>query len=142
RRKSQSFWKILGDHSIPSTILRVPITFPPEDFNGRLLSAMCTPDLRGTQGTGPAGKPLEAKLEGPPNELIEGATATSIPFRLTASAVLEINGQTHQLKKGEYTDWLRLKFHAAPGINIHGIARFLLTETEPETKLYVTPIQI
>jgi predicted AlkP superfamily phosphohydrolase/phosphomutase len=29
-----------------------------------------------------------------------------------------------------------------PGINIHGIARFLLTETEPELKLYVTPIQI
>ncbi len=51
RRKSESFWKILGEHSIGSTILRVPITFPPEDFNGRLLSAMCTPDLRGTQGS-------------------------------------------------------------------------------------------
>src|ERR1035437_572149 len=50
-RKSQTFWKILGDHSIGSTILRVPITFPPEEFNGRLLSAMCTPDLRGTQGS-------------------------------------------------------------------------------------------
>ena len=51
RRKSQTFWKILGEHSIGSTILRVPITFPPEKFDGRLLSAMCTPDLRGTQGS-------------------------------------------------------------------------------------------
>ncbi len=51
RRKSQTFWKILGDRSIGSTILRVPITFPPENFDGRLLSAMCTPDLRGTQGS-------------------------------------------------------------------------------------------
>ena len=36
---------------MPSTILRVPITFPPEKFGGKLLSAMCVPDLRGTQGT-------------------------------------------------------------------------------------------
>ncbi len=151
RRKSESFWKILGDHSIPSTILRVPITFPPEDFNGRLLSAMCTPDLRGTQGsytqfTAPANKPLEAKLEGPANELLEGAAATAIPFRLTPqsnnTATLEIAGESHNLKRGEYTPWLRLPFNAVPGISIHGIARFLLTETEPETKLYVTPIQI
>ena len=40
-----------GQQQIVSTILRVPITFPPEKFNGRMLSAMCTPDLLGTQGT-------------------------------------------------------------------------------------------
>src|ERR1700736_3990345 len=51
RRKSKSFWKILSEHAIPSTIIRVPITFPPEKFDGHLLSAMCTPDLRGTQGS-------------------------------------------------------------------------------------------
>ncbi len=28
-----------------------PVTFPPESFNGLELSAMCTPDLLGTQGT-------------------------------------------------------------------------------------------
>ena len=51
RRKSRTFWHILGERHISSTVLRVPITFPPEKFNGRLLSAMCTPDLLGTQGT-------------------------------------------------------------------------------------------
>ena len=35
KRKSQTFWKLLGDQNIGSTILRVPITFPPEKFNGR-----------------------------------------------------------------------------------------------------------
>lgn len=50
-RKSKPFWKILGDHGLFSTILRVPISFPPEPFRGVSLSAMCTPDLRGTQGT-------------------------------------------------------------------------------------------
>ena len=50
-RKSQPFWKLLGEQQIGSTIIRVPITFPPDKFNGRLLSAMSTPDLRGTQGS-------------------------------------------------------------------------------------------
>ena len=50
-RKSQPFWKVLGDHGIFSTILRVPITFPPERFHGVLLAGMCVPDLKGTQGT-------------------------------------------------------------------------------------------
>ena len=37
-------------YGIFSCILRVPITFPPEKLRGVLLSAMCVPDLRGTQG--------------------------------------------------------------------------------------------
>jgi predicted AlkP superfamily phosphohydrolase/phosphomutase len=50
-RRSESFWKYLGEKGIGSQIIRVPITFPPDDFKGLLLSAMCVPDLRGTQGT-------------------------------------------------------------------------------------------
>lgn len=50
-RKSRAFWSILGDHGVRSNILRVPLTFPPEKFAGVLLSAMCIPDLRGTQGS-------------------------------------------------------------------------------------------
>jgi predicted AlkP superfamily phosphohydrolase/phosphomutase len=50
-RRSVSFWKYLGEKGISSQIIRVPITFPPDDFKGLLLSAMCVPDLRGTQGT-------------------------------------------------------------------------------------------
>lgn len=50
-RKSKPFWRILGDHGVFSNIIRVPISYPPEDFNGNILSAMCTPDIRGTQGS-------------------------------------------------------------------------------------------
>lgn len=168
RRKSESFWKILGDHSVTSTILRVPITFPPEDFNGRLLSAMCTPDLRGTQGsftlfsTRPesgeteggcrrplrrSGESLEGLLEGPENELLEDGGTLSAPFRLIPgadgkTAVLEIAGESHRLKQGEYSPWVRLAFDAVPGVRIHGIARFLLTENASGISLYVTPVQI
>ncbi len=50
-RKSKTFWRILADHGVRSAVLRLPITFPPEKFRGLMLSAMCVPDLRGTQGT-------------------------------------------------------------------------------------------
>lgn len=138
RRKSQSFWKILGEHAIGSTILRVPVTFPPEKFAGRLLSAMCTPDLRGTQGSfssfrGPVDQPFVGSLEGPDRKSIE--------FRLikkTAEmAELAIAGESHELRVGKYTPWVQLRFG-----RVRGIARFLLTELGEEFRLYVTPVQI
>jgi predicted AlkP superfamily phosphohydrolase/phosphomutase len=164
RRKSQTFWKILGERSIGSTILRVPITFPPEKFEGRLLSAMCTPDLRGTQGsfsqftTGldrpdyesgsryplrREGDVLHGLLEGPANEVVPGAGAITIPFRIhTPTLQLEIGGETHALRQGVYSPWIKLAFSAMPGITVRGIIRFLLTGTEPEFSLYATPVQI
>ena len=48
-RKSTSFWRLLGEQGVFCCVLRVPITFPPEKFYGTCLSAMCAPDLRGTQ---------------------------------------------------------------------------------------------
>src|SRR2546421_3307503 len=104
RRKSRTFWNILGEHQIASTVLRVPITFPPEKFNGRQLSAMCTPDLLGTQGTfalfttAAAGGGMESgnrfpltrsgaaytgSIEGPQNYMVEGEGALTIPFTLS-----------------------------------------------------------
>jgi predicted AlkP superfamily phosphohydrolase/phosphomutase len=160
RRKSRPFWKILADSSISSTILRVPITFPPEEFDGRILSAMCTPDLRGTQGSFTQfttrretcsyesgtrcplrrnGNYLEGLLEGPTDD----HTTLSIPFRIRLdNLTLEISGQRHPLRPGEFSPWIKISFSAAPGVKIHGIARFRITETEPEFSLYVTPIQI
>ena len=128
RRKSEPFWKILGRHHVRSTILRVPITFPPEAFNGRLLSAMCTPDLRGTQGSFSSFSSPEGAIEGPPGE--------SIPFRVRRSR-LEIQGQSYPLRQDEYTPWIRLQFPSA-----RGIVRFLLTHPEPGFLLYATPVQI
>ncbi len=48
-RKSKPFWSLLGDAGVFSAVLRVPMTFPPNKFYGVQLSAMCLPDLRGSQ---------------------------------------------------------------------------------------------
>ena len=167
RRKSQPFWKLLGEQQIGCTILRVPITFPPDKFNGRVLSAMCTPDLKGTQGSFSqlttriqkaefesgsrypltrSGTVLTGMLDGPENTLLEGAGPMQIPVRITqtskTTATLEINGESFDLKAGEYTPWVKLNFKAGLGIKVSGIARFMVTEMEPEFSMYVSPIQI
>jgi predicted AlkP superfamily phosphohydrolase/phosphomutase len=166
-RKSRTFWQILGRHQIASTILRVPITFPPEKFNGRMLSAMCTPDLLGTQGTfalyttRTAGEFLDGgnrfhldprdglyhgEIAGPDNRMEAGAGQMTIPFTLRkrgpASVTLRISGERYELSLGEYTPWVTLTFKASFGIAVTGIVRFLLTEIEPQLSLYHTPINI
>lgn len=134
RRKSEPFWKILDRAGVESTILRVPVTFPPDDFNGRMLSAMSTPDLRGSQGTFSLFTSPGGELEGPEN-------ARTIPFRVRAN-ILEIQGETYPLALGEYTPWIRLKFRAHGGSSVAGIVRFLLSRAGPEFALYATPVQI
>jgi predicted AlkP superfamily phosphohydrolase/phosphomutase len=50
-RGGTSFWVSAGATGVRSSVLTVPITFPPEDVpNGELLSGLPLPDLRGTIG--------------------------------------------------------------------------------------------
>jgi len=51
-RGGTSFWVTSGAAGVRSSILTVPITFPPEGVpNGELLSGLPLPDIRGTMGT-------------------------------------------------------------------------------------------
>ncbi|HYN07251.1 MAG TPA: alkaline phosphatase family protein [Vicinamibacterales bacterium] len=51
-RGGTSFWVTAGRAGVRSSILTVPITFPPEEVpNGELLAGLPLPDLRGTMGT-------------------------------------------------------------------------------------------
>ena len=170
-RRSQPFWKILGDHGIFSTVLRVPITFPAEKFNGVLLSAMSVPDLQGSQGTyfyfssdpNEEGRlsltsgqrvPLSvtdgvghAAIPGPENSLRAEGGELTLPLEIRSDgdgtdAVLTIGNDTYTLKRRQYTPWIELPFKAGLGIKVRGIVRFYLLETTPHFKLYMTPINI
>ena len=167
-RKSRPFWNYLGDRGVFSSVLRVPITFPPENLRGVLLSAMCAPDLRGTQGmfsyytTRPQregeriggevhrvvriGGEVRADLIGPDNPYLAERRVLKTPFVVAIKgrdrAVLRIAGAKHELRKNEYTDWIRVSFRVAPGVTIHGLCRFLLLEAAEEFGLYATPINI
>jgi predicted AlkP superfamily phosphohydrolase/phosphomutase len=167
-RKSKPFWNVLSEYGIFNCVIRVPITFPPEKLRGVQLSAMCVPDLRGTQGmfshyttraqragekTGGEvhivtrkGNTIRADLIGPENPLRTDHAVLKAPFTVTikddGSAVLKINGTKHQLRKDEYTDWIRVSFRIAPGMKVQGVCKFVLLATEPEFELYAMPVNI
>jgi len=167
-RKSTPFWNVLGDHGIFSSILRVPITFPPEKFRGVLLSAMCVPDLRGSQGTfsfyssssnghqeHTGGEQIRVKvnsrrvdshLVGPDIEINGQKHTLRAPFTVTlngnGSAHLKVGDEARTLSLQQYTDWVPVTFNGGFRRKVHGICQFLLLGTEPEFQLYVTPIQI
>jgi predicted AlkP superfamily phosphohydrolase/phosphomutase len=167
KRRSQAFWSVLGSHGVFSSVLRVPITFPPEKFGGVLLSGMCTPDLKGSQGTfsffttdeNPSkamtggvrhrlrgqGNRFEGLLEGPDSPWHKRRKALTIPFTLQTNesgATLAIQGQRFELSPGEYSPWVRVAFSTGPFPNIYGICRFHLIRTEPECELYVSPLHL
>ncbi len=168
-RKSQPFWKVLGEHGIFSTVLRVPITFPPERFRGLLLSGMCVPDLKGTQGTFTLytshpdvsgeqtggtrisvtvqGTRLNAYVLGPINPFSTRGEELRLPFTLTLNrgadaADLVVSGQTFRLKRGEYSEWVTLRFKGGLGMSVRGIARFYLKTVSPHVELYLSPLNI
>lgn len=49
--KYPGFWKVLGDHGIPSHILHMPFTFPPEKIPGNLLLASGVSDVNVASGS-------------------------------------------------------------------------------------------
>jgi predicted AlkP superfamily phosphohydrolase/phosphomutase len=168
-RKSKPFWTILGENGIFSSIIRVPITFPPEKFKGVLLSGMCTPDLRGTQGTFShyttrkgvkvdkeggvciplvrEGYRIRSHLHGPENSLHKDGGTLKIPLEILIDEKknrieIQVSGQRFSLELQTYSPWIRVSFRAGLTSKVHGICRFYLNQATPELDLYVTPVQI
>ncbi len=168
-RGSKAFWSFLGEHHTWSTVLRVPITFPPEKFYGAELSAMCAPDLLGTQGTfllfttrssgerfkeGGARFPLRkngngymGRIEGPENTFLAGNPPMTLPLEIRPDpegerARVKIRDVEVELAAGRLSDWVKVAFRAAPGIKVKAICRMMLTEMGEHVSLYVTPLNL
>ena len=144
-RKGTPWWKTLGDKKIFSNIIRVPITFPPEEFHGVMLSGMCVPDLKGTQGSftfwttdqalagpeaggdvllvGKSGNTVRCPITGPPDPSQATATPMRIPMktellgndRLRLTIGAKGDEQEVELGVKEYSEWITLEFKAAKG---------------------------
>lgn len=168
-RKSVPFWKILGDHGIFSSVLRVPITFPPEKFKGHLLSGMCAPDLKGSQGTfafytsdeekirkregginipvSVVGNKIETYISGPENSLRKDKEEIRLPLNITLDkdndwAFLEVSKQKIRLKRKVFSDWIRLTFRPGLGMKVRATCRFYISQLEPHFEMYITPLNI
>lgn len=162
-RKSKPFWKILGDNGVFSTILRVPISYPPEPLRGNILSAMCTPDLRGSQGSfmyfssdqgqvhaatsgefklfERVGDRFSGRIRGPELNGSESEVSFTLEKLDSDRAVLQIDTTKTILNLNVYSSWVKLSFHGGSQ-QVSGIARFLLRSLEPCVSLYVSPVNV
>ena len=169
-RRGTPFWHWLGEAGIFCSVLRVPVTFPPEKFSGVLLSGMCVPDLKGSQGTfclcttrtsgdkfreGGVRVPIERSaaqcssyVPGPEDPLTGSSVdELRVNFQIFPDpgknqARFTVDGEKFTLKVGEYSEWIPVRFKAGVGFSAHGICRFYLKELSPEVEVYVTPVNI
>lgn len=165
RRKGTPFWLDAERAGQRATVLRVPVTYPPDPIS-HMISGMGVPDLLGTQGTytllatrrisgaenggrivlAPVDEDgvVRARLEGPPNPLEPAAEPLGVPFQLEASeggAVLAVDGSRHELKLGEWSPWIRVRFSMGLFGSIPGMFRAHLGEGFPRPLLYISPLQ-
>ncbi len=166
-RRSRTFWSVLTDHGVFSSVLRVPITFPVEKIDGVMVAGMCVPDLRGTQGSftlvtsdptppeiGGVVVPITAgggavEIPGPPSPIDGKIVGTTVEIRRASGRAQSaheyelVAGDTRiALEVGRYTPWVRLPFRATRGVTMHGIARFLPTSLNGSIAVYMTPIHV
>ncbi len=167
-RQVDGFWRYTSDAGVPTTVLRWPVTFPPEKVNGRFLSGLGVPDLLGTEGqyafytTEPVPKDdpsphnvthvrwdpaevgaIRTVLQGPMIGRNRTAEMDLIVHRKTSeTCLLQVGDRPAiEIRRGQWTPWIRITFRA--GLNrIHGMVKLLLLEMEPQFRLLASPLHL
>ncbi|MCC6441525.1 MAG: alkaline phosphatase family protein, partial [Rhodanobacteraceae bacterium] len=133
RRQGTPFWLDAEHSGQRATVLRVPVTYPPDPVS-HMISGMGVPDLLGTQGTYTllATRPMpgaesggrvllapvdedgivRSQLDGPAHPFDTEAPPLSLPMQLAASsdgAILTLDDQAYPLKLGQWSNWIRVR---------------------------------
>jgi len=152
-------WKTVGENGGWSTIINFPVTFPAEDFRGRMISGLGTPDLLGTWGTFTI---YEENLEGS-EETEMGGNIVPVSFSGDAaqtqlygpndmkinmsirregnSAALSFGGKEYELREGGWSEWAEIQFEVNPLLKVKGVSRFYLIDANP-LSLYLMPVSM
>lgn len=164
---AKTFFEEAADMGYPATALWWPAMFPARpDVPVNTLPGLGTPDIRGQLGVGTlfstedetrkktrVGKltavgrgRFTGLLPGPQTPGKQGPQTISLPITLDVlddtSARLTIDQQQIDLRLGQWSDIVELRFKAGMLLTIHAITRFILTNLDGVTRLYVLPVQI
>jgi predicted AlkP superfamily phosphohydrolase/phosphomutase len=156
-------WDLLAEAGIPSTVLRCPCTYPAEKMKGRLLAGMGVPDLRGGLGTptwyttepgvvaGESERVTQITLDGTRAtvplvgpRLPRGGDAT-VDLALTLDAdrtqvTIRAGGSSVEVRRGEWSRWLKVKFKLGMLQGVAGAVRFFLPGAAGGFALYASPV--
>ena len=166
-RRGTPVWEILSTAGIHSTVLRCPATYPPQSFTGRMLAGMGVPDLRGGLGTPTFYTEDEATTPGESENVVlirpraDGTIATHLigprhpkdrtnlqcdftihPDSTECKIRIKSAGspETMEVREGEWSDWLRVRFKLGMLQTVRGMVRFHLVRFAPTIELYASPI--
>jgi len=162
-RSGPTFWRRAAESGIPTTVIRWPLTLPPDDFGGRMLAGMGAPDL--TLNPGRYTLLTTRRIEQAEKTRLKGAVVTidfrdgiadakltgpggsSLPIRICvesgkSSLTLRVGSEESRIQAGGWSDWIRLNLRSDAGDKISGVCRFFFKSTESEIEIYVTPLQV
>lgn len=158
-RKGTPFWEVTSLAKVPTSVIRYPLTFPPETVDGRMLSGLGVVDLQGTLGRytfytdDPTGAPDKkgdiTRVSRQGNTIvtdIAGPNRSRVILEINIApagdrATFTIGDQRFDLRQGEWSDWVRMRFNLVFK-QVSGICRFYLESLKPRFRLYATPVQI
>jgi predicted AlkP superfamily phosphohydrolase/phosphomutase len=164
--KTRCFWDYTSDERIPTTILSCPVTFPPDRIYGRMISGMGVPDILGTEGTFTfyttektgdgediGGTVIHVRntplvvtnLIGPKKRSLGGTVENvTVPMKIERRdderVALTFQDSSFELAKNSWSSWKSVTFDLGQRRKMRGILKFYLVETDPELKLYASPI--
>ncbi len=163
RRVGRPFWLALEEAGWRTSVLRVPVTFPPDPIH-RMLSGMGVPDLLGTQGTftfytteyqptssETGGRTIflpnqpgtiESSLEGPPDPFDAKAPPLSVPLTIergAGRATITLDGTRLELQQGQWSDFIKVRFPFA-WTGVDALVRLYLVSSGEQLALYVSPL--
>ena len=170
-RHGRAFWEILGEHGVPTTVLRIPANFPPSGTADRELSGMGTPDILGGYGTfsyyttdrlaflgqqisggnvyhvEETDGVVHARLVGPDHPLKVKPEKLTADFTVYVdpdrpAVKIEVGDEQRVLEQGEWSNWVPVSFDLIPTQHLHVQARFYLKQVRPYLELYVSPLNI
>jgi predicted AlkP superfamily phosphohydrolase/phosphomutase len=161
--KGTPFWKITSGAGIPTTIIRWPVTFPPDKVKGNLLSGLGVPDIKGflsgytyytSEDTEKANKVVKIEIKdnkietfafGPKIMKLKDIFDVKEPMQIrildNVTAILRVSGKEYELKKNEWSNFIDVSFDLGMFKKSRGIFRAYLKRLD-SFQMYITTIQI
>ena len=159
------FWRILTQNNIPTTVIRWPVTFPPEKVKGRMLSGLGVVDAKGMLNNYSIYTEREIKdeegkekivrvniennaiktyISGPlirkKDEIIDKKTPMDVEIKKD-EIIIKIDKKDYHIKNKEWSEIIKVKFRILPFIDYHGIFNIYLLSIKP-FEIYMSSIQI
>jgi predicted AlkP superfamily phosphohydrolase/phosphomutase len=164
---AKTFFEEAAEMGFPATALWWPAMFPARpELPVMTLPGLGTPDIRGQLGVGTlftsedeskkktnvvrlqaSGRDrYTAELAGPQTQGRDGPRTISLPMTFEVidpnTLRVTVDNQQLELRLGQWSEIVELRFKAGLLFNIHAITRFIVTRVQDVVRVYTLPLQI